>query len=93
MSQSSSQGVALALAAKTAEVMRTATAQWGPCTYVRRSPRQGVALAVTVKVRYVMKVHHVHADPEKETREVSLDPEKETWVVPLDPEEDIREWS
>ena len=78
---------------KTAEVMRTATAQWGPCTHVRRSPRQGVALAVTVKVRYVMKVHHVHANLEKETREVSLDPEKETRVVPLDPEEDTREVS
>ena len=56
----------LALAAKTAEVMRTATGQWGPCVDVRRSPRQGVAPAVAAKARYVMKVHHILVDPEEE---------------------------
>ena len=75
----------LALAAKTAEAMRTTTDQWGPCVNVKRSPRQGAALVVAVKARDVMKVHHVLADPEEETREVPLDPEKETREVPLDP--------
>ena len=63
MRQSSSQGAALALAAKTAEVMRTVTGQWGPCADVRRSPRQGAALVVAAKARNVMKVYHVFADP------------------------------
>ena len=56
----------LALAAKTAEAMETATGQWGPFADVRRSLRQGEALVVAVKVRDEMKVHHVLADPSEE---------------------------
>ena len=52
---------------KTAEAMRTATGQWGPCVGVRRRPGQGAGLAVAAKARYVMKVHHVLADPKEET--------------------------
>ena len=85
----SSQGAALALAAKTAEAMKTATGQWGPCADVRPSPRQGAALAVAAKAHYVMKVQHVLADPKEETRE--MDPEEETREVLLDPEEKTRE--
>ena len=66
MRRSSSQGEALALAKNPAEVMRTATGQWGPCADVRRSPRQETALAVAAKARSVMKVHHVLADPGEE---------------------------
>ena len=68
MRQSSSQGAALALAAKTAEAMRTAPGQWGACADVGRSPRQRTVLAVAAKARNVMKVHHVLADPKEKTR-------------------------
>ena len=59
-----SQGAALGLAAKTAEVTRIeATGQWGPCADVRWSPRQGAALAVAVKVHDMVEVHRVLAHP------------------------------
>ena len=57
MRRSSSQEAALALAAKTAQAIKTATGQWGPFTDVRRRPRQGAALAVAAKARDVMKGH------------------------------------
>ena len=91
MRRSSSQGAALALAAKTAEAMTTAPGQWGKCADVGRSPGQRTVLAVAAKARGVMKVYHVLADPREETREMSLDPEKETWKVSLDFEKETRE--
>ena len=73
VSRSSSQRASLALAAKTAEAMRTVTDQWGPCANVRRSPRQGAALAVAAKAHYLMKVHHVSLDLEEGTQEAPSD--------------------
>ena len=61
-----SQGAALRLAEKTAEAMRTAMGQWGPCADVRRSPNQGVALAVAVKAHDMMAVQRVLAHPSEE---------------------------
>ena len=72
--RSSSQGAALALAAKTAGAMRTAAGQRRPCAHVKRSPRKGAALEAAAKARYVMKVHHVLADPEEKTWEAPLCP-------------------
>ena len=92
MRRTPSQGVALALAEKTAEAMRIATGQWGSCADVRWSPRQEAALAVTTKAHYVMKVHHVLAGQE-ETREMPLNPEKEAREVALNPEEETRKVS
>ena len=69
-----SQGVALALAAKTAEVMRIkTTGQWGDCANVRRSPRQGAALAVAAKTRDMMEVHHMLAHPSKEITQKTVE--------------------
>ena len=93
MRRNSNQEAALALAAKTAEAMKTTTGQWGPCADVRRSSRQGEALAVAAKACYTMNVHHVLVDLEEETRGVPLDPEKETREVPMDPEEETWEVS
>ena len=72
--RSSSQGAALALAAKTAETTRTAAGQRRPCAHVKRSPRKGATLEVAAKAHFVMKVHHVLADPEENTREAPLCP-------------------
>ena len=99
MQRRSSQGAALALAAKTAEGMKTATGQWGSCANVRRSPWQGAALAVAAKAHYVVYVHHVLVDPEEEIREGPPDLEAKTWEgpleetqeMPLDHEEETRE--
>ena len=88
--RTSSQGAAPALAAKTAEAMRTATGQWRPCADVKRSPRQGEALAVEAKARYVMKVHHVLGNPEEETQEVPSDSEEETLEGPSDREDEAQ---
>ena len=55
-----SQGAALGLAAKMAEVMIIeATGQWAPCADVRWSPRQGVALVGAVKVHDMVEEHRV----------------------------------
>ena len=49
MRRSSSQRAVLAVAAKTADAMRIAAGQWGPCAYVRQSLRQEEALTVAAK--------------------------------------------
>ena len=73
MRQSSSQGAALALAAKTVEAIKIeTTGQWGPCADVRRSPSQGAVLAVAVKARDIVEVHCVLAHPsEKITQKMA----------------------
>ena len=54
--QTSIQGAALRLAAKTTEATRIeATGQWGPCADVRRSSSQGVALALAAKTTEAMR--------------------------------------
>ena len=71
--RSSSQGAVLALAAKTAEAMKTAIGQSGPCADVRRSPRQRAALAMEAKARNVMKVHHVLVNPSEEITQKTVE--------------------
>ena len=62
MKRSSSQGAALALAAKISAAIRVKTSgQWGSCADVRWNPSQGAALAVAAKAHDIVEVHRVAA--------------------------------
>ena len=68
-----SQGAALGLTAKTAEVTRIeAAGQWGPCANVKRSPMQGAVLAVAVKAHDMVEIHHVLAHTSEETTQKTV---------------------
>ena len=94
---------ALALAAKGAEVMRTATGQWGPCANVTQEvpldPEKGTQEAPSDPVEETREAPSDREDeaqrtpsaPEEETLKAPSGPEEGTLEAPSDPEEETRE--